>query len=149
MTSLCFRGTQSWVRIEKSELYSQIHRHTPPSHTLLSHSRAGTSPQVYGIRTRARAVEIFTACAHMICNMEELEKVSGPWARRRCCALGLLGMPSVAGTAVTSGLHIDQCSGARSIWGTLSSCRVHLLYPFPTCHPRTWLKARAETVILG
>lgn len=30
--------------------------------------------QVYGIRTRSRAVEIFTTCAHMICNMEELEK---------------------------------------------------------------------------
>ncbi|EHH15689.1 hypothetical protein EGK_01810 [Macaca mulatta] len=29
---------------------------------------------VYGIRTRSRAVEIFTTCAHMICNMEELEK---------------------------------------------------------------------------
>ncbi|EPY89521.1 importin-9 [Camelus ferus] len=34
---------------------------------------ASCSP-VYGIRTRSRAVEIFTTCAHMICNMEELEK---------------------------------------------------------------------------
>lgn len=34
--------------------------------------------QVYGIRTRSRAVEIFTTCAHMICNMEELEKVREP-----------------------------------------------------------------------
>ncbi|XP_024900549.1 importin-9 [Pteropus alecto] len=33
-----------------------------------------TMAEVYGIRTRSRAVEIFTACAHMICNMEELEK---------------------------------------------------------------------------
>ncbi|KAF6073340.1 importin 9 [Phyllostomus discolor] len=33
-----------------------------------------TMAEVYGIRTRARAVEIFTTCAHMICNMEELEK---------------------------------------------------------------------------
>lgn len=34
--------------------------------------------QVYGIRTRSRAVEIFTTCAHMICTMEELEKVQKP-----------------------------------------------------------------------
>lgn len=40
-------------------------------------------PQVYGIRTRSRAVEIFTTCAHMICNMEELEKVREPWAHSR------------------------------------------------------------------
>uniref|UniRef100_A0A8B9ZJ41 Importin 9 n=1 Tax=Anas platyrhynchos TaxID=8839 RepID=A0A8B9ZJ41_ANAPL len=33
-----------------------------------------TMAEVYGIRTRSRAVEIFTTCAHMICNMEELEK---------------------------------------------------------------------------
>nr|KAF6395287.1 importin 9 [Rousettus aegyptiacus] len=33
-----------------------------------------TMAEVYGIRTRSRAVEIFTACAHMVCNMEELEK---------------------------------------------------------------------------
>nr|KAF6399782.1 importin 9 [Molossus molossus] len=33
-----------------------------------------TMAEVYGIRTRARAVEIFTTCAHMICTMEELEK---------------------------------------------------------------------------
>lgn len=37
-----------------------------------------TMAEVYGIRTRARAVEIFTTCAHMICNMEELEKVREP-----------------------------------------------------------------------
>ncbi|KAL7985445.1 hypothetical protein Chor_004015 [Crotalus horridus] len=33
-----------------------------------------TMAEVYGIRTRSRAVEIFTTCAQMICNMEELEK---------------------------------------------------------------------------
>uniref|UniRef100_A0A803T5Z7 Importin N-terminal domain-containing protein n=1 Tax=Anolis carolinensis TaxID=28377 RepID=A0A803T5Z7_ANOCA len=33
-----------------------------------------TMAEVYGIRTRSRAVEIFTTCAHMICTMEELEK---------------------------------------------------------------------------
>ncbi|PIO13139.1 hypothetical protein AB205_0020590, partial [Aquarana catesbeiana] len=33
-----------------------------------------TMSDVYSIRTRARAVEIFTTCAHMICTMEELEK---------------------------------------------------------------------------
>ncbi|KAJ1139608.1 hypothetical protein NDU88_005976 [Pleurodeles waltl] len=33
-----------------------------------------TMAEVYGIRTRSRAVEIFTTCAHMVCNMEELEK---------------------------------------------------------------------------
>uniref|UniRef100_A0A8C5P946 Importin 9 n=1 Tax=Leptobrachium leishanense TaxID=445787 RepID=A0A8C5P946_9ANUR len=33
-----------------------------------------TMSEVYGIRTRARAVEIFTTCAHMVCTMEELEK---------------------------------------------------------------------------
>ncbi|XP_068125456.1 importin-9 [Hyperolius riggenbachi] len=33
-----------------------------------------TMNDVYSIRTRARAVEIFTTCAHMICTMEELEK---------------------------------------------------------------------------
>lgn len=38
---------------------------------------------MYGIRTRSRAVEIFTTCAHMICNMEELEKVREPWAHGR------------------------------------------------------------------
>lgn len=43
-------------------------------------SRLSVPPQVYGIRTRSRAVEIFTTCAHMICNMEELEKVRAPWA---------------------------------------------------------------------
>lgn len=32
--------------------------------------------QVYGIRTRSRAVEIFTTCANLICAIEELEKVS-------------------------------------------------------------------------
>lgn len=31
--------------------------------------------QVYSIRTRARAVEIFTTCANLICAIEELEKV--------------------------------------------------------------------------
>ncbi|XP_064333394.1 importin-9 isoform X2 [Camelus dromedarius] len=36
--------------------------------------RIFTMAEVYGIRTRSRAVEIFTTCAHMICNMEELEK---------------------------------------------------------------------------
>ncbi|NWI95920.1 IPO9 protein, partial [Pitta sordida] len=36
-----------------------------------------TMAEVYGIRTRSRAVEIFTTCAHMICNMEELEKARG------------------------------------------------------------------------
>ncbi|MEE6493116.1 hypothetical protein FKM82_016744 [Ascaphus truei] len=33
-----------------------------------------TLAEVYGIRTRSRAVEIFTTCAHMVCNMEEVEK---------------------------------------------------------------------------
>ncbi|KAM5301405.1 importin-9 isoform 3-T3 [Glossophaga mutica] len=33
-----------------------------------------TMAEVYGVRTRSRAAEIFTTCAHMICNMEELEK---------------------------------------------------------------------------
>ncbi|KAM8976738.1 importin-9 [Pelodytes ibericus] len=33
-----------------------------------------TMSEIYGIRTRARAVEIFTTCAHMVCTMEELEK---------------------------------------------------------------------------
>ncbi|KAM4699585.1 importin-9 [Discoglossus pictus] len=33
-----------------------------------------TMAEVYGIRTRSRAVEIFTTCAHMVCTMEELEK---------------------------------------------------------------------------
>ncbi|XP_053312848.1 importin-9 [Spea bombifrons] len=33
-----------------------------------------TMNELYGIRTRARAVEIFTTCAHMVCTMEELEK---------------------------------------------------------------------------
>ena len=32
--------------------------------------------QVYSIRTRSRAVEIFTTCANLICAIEELEKVS-------------------------------------------------------------------------
>lgn len=31
--------------------------------------------QVYSIRTRSRAVEIFTTCANLICAIEELEKV--------------------------------------------------------------------------
>lgn len=31
--------------------------------------------QVYSIRTRARAVEIFTTCANLICAIEEFEKV--------------------------------------------------------------------------
>ncbi|XP_023390542.1 importin-9 [Pteropus vampyrus] len=54
---------------------------TEESASLCSRTRTRTCalsrssvPQVYGIRTRSRAVEIFTACAHMICNMEELEK---------------------------------------------------------------------------
>ncbi|NP_001087649.1 importin 9 L homeolog [Xenopus laevis] len=33
-----------------------------------------TMSEVYGIRTRSRAVEIFTTCAHVIYTMEELEK---------------------------------------------------------------------------
>ncbi|OCT91946.1 importin-9 [Xenopus laevis] len=33
-----------------------------------------TMSEVYGIRTRSRAVEIFTTCAHMIFTIEELEK---------------------------------------------------------------------------
>ncbi|XP_053562447.1 importin-9 [Bombina bombina] len=33
-----------------------------------------TMAEVYGIRTRSRAVEIFTTCAHMICSMDEVEK---------------------------------------------------------------------------
>lgn len=32
--------------------------------------------QVYSIRTRSRAVEIFTTCANLICAIEELEKVT-------------------------------------------------------------------------
>ena len=46
---------------------------------------AAPRPQVYGIRTRSRAVEIFTTCAHMICNMEELEKVSEPLSGQMVC----------------------------------------------------------------
>lgn len=34
--------------------------------------------QVYSIRTRSRAVEIFTTCANLICAIEELEKVRQP-----------------------------------------------------------------------
>uniref|UniRef100_A0A3P8WPP0 Importin 9 n=1 Tax=Cynoglossus semilaevis TaxID=244447 RepID=A0A3P8WPP0_CYNSE len=33
-----------------------------------------TMAEVYGIRTRSRAVEIFTTCANLICAIEELEK---------------------------------------------------------------------------
>lgn len=40
--------------------------------------------QVYSIRTRSRAVEIFTTCANLICAIEELEKVrwwqNTPWS---------------------------------------------------------------------
>lgn len=50
-----------------------------------THVLAAPRPQVYGIRTRSRAVEIFTTCAHMICNMEELEKVSGPLPGQLAC----------------------------------------------------------------
>lgn len=57
---------------------SHVHAHQP-------HGPPVTRSQVYGVRTRSRAVEIFTTCAHMVCNMEELEKVSAPPPRSLAC----------------------------------------------------------------
>ncbi len=36
--------------------------------------------QVYSIRTRSRAVEIFTTCANLICAIDEVAKVKFQWS---------------------------------------------------------------------
>lgn len=105
-------GSPVHVRIEKSVSSRHRCRHSSLTAVL-------SLSQVYGIRTRSRAVEIFTTCAHMICTMEELEKVR---------AFGSVSVPPVGSSSTESS---RPAGGDPGPWGLSRHTRLRFLWLEP------------------